>query len=121
MTMADTVAVMNAGRVEQLGPPAELYDLPATPFVATFLGQSNLLAGEITGRCADEITVAAHGARLTVPAARSRAAGDTTYLGVRPEKLHLAASPLHHRLRRRSPSPSKLGEDLRGDPAGRET
>ena len=61
MTMADTVAVMNAGRIEQLGPPAELYDLPATTFVATFLGRSNLLAGQVTGRAGDDITVTAHG------------------------------------------------------------
>ena len=47
MTMADTVAVMNAGRVEQMGPPAELYELPRTAFVANFLGQSNLLAGTV--------------------------------------------------------------------------
>jgi spermidine/putrescine transport system ATP-binding protein len=90
MTMADTVAVMNAGRIEQLGPPAELYDLPATPFVATFLGRSNLLAGQVTGRAGDDITVTAQGGRFTVPAGRSRAATDSTYLGVRPEKLHLA-------------------------------
>ena len=44
MTMADTIAVMNAGVIEQLGTPAELYDLPATTFVANFLGQSNLIA-----------------------------------------------------------------------------
>ena len=45
MTMADTIAVMNAGRIEQLGAPAELYENPATTFVANFLGQSNLLRG----------------------------------------------------------------------------
>jgi spermidine/putrescine transport system ATP-binding protein len=90
MTMADTVAVMNAGRIEQTGPPAELYDLPATPFVATFLGQSNLLAGEAAGRTGDEIAVSAYGGRFTVPVARSRAVGGTVFLGVRPEKLHLA-------------------------------
>jgi spermidine/putrescine transport system ATP-binding protein len=92
MTMADTVAVMNAGRIEQLGPPAELYDLPATAFVATFLGQSNLLAGEITGRVGGDLTVTASGGRFTVPVGRSRAATDTTYLGVRPEKLRLATT-----------------------------
>lgn len=93
MTMADTVAVMNRGRIEQVGPPAELYDLPGTPFVATFLGQSNLLAGERTGRASEEVTVTAYGGRFTVPVGRSRAATDTVYLGVRPEKLHLAAGP----------------------------
>ena len=45
MTMADTVAVMNEGRIEQMGAPEELYDLPRTTFVANFLGRSNLVAG----------------------------------------------------------------------------
>ena len=49
MTMADTIAVMNEGRIEQLGSPAELYDNPKTTFVANFLGQSNLIKGEIEG------------------------------------------------------------------------
>ncbi|BFU46836.1 ABC transporter ATP-binding protein [Krasilnikovia sp. MM14-A1004] len=92
MTMADTVAVMNAGRIEQLGPPAQLYDLPATPFVATFLGQSNLLAGEQAGTVGDDVAVTAYGLRFTVPVLRSRAATTSVFLGVRPEKLHLALS-----------------------------
>ena len=49
MTMADTIAVMNGGRIEQLGPPAELYERPATAFVAGFLGASNLLPGTVEG------------------------------------------------------------------------
>ncbi|GAB7040282.1 MULTISPECIES: ABC transporter ATP-binding protein [Catenuloplanes] len=89
MTMADTVAVMNAGRIEQLGAPAEIYEFPATPFVANFLGQSNLLAAAGNGRSGDDLLVTAHGARFSVPAARSRATGDDVYLGVRPEKMTL--------------------------------
>ena len=49
MTMADRIAVMNQGHVEQLGPPEELYERPATAFVAGFLGVSNLLAGVVEG------------------------------------------------------------------------
>ena len=49
MTMADTIAVMNRGRIEQLGPPQELYERPATAFVAGFLGASNLLPGTVEG------------------------------------------------------------------------
>jgi spermidine/putrescine transport system ATP-binding protein len=49
MTMADTIAVMNQGHIEQLGPPAELYERPATAFVAGFLGASNLLPGMVEG------------------------------------------------------------------------
>ena len=46
MTMADTIAVMNQGRIEQLGDPATLYESPVTTFVANFLGQSNLVRGQ---------------------------------------------------------------------------
>ncbi len=49
MTMADTIAVMNAGVIEQMGAPEELYENPRTTFVANFLGQTNLIEGKITG------------------------------------------------------------------------
>jgi spermidine/putrescine transport system ATP-binding protein len=91
MTMADTVAVMNAGHIEQLGAPAEIYEFPTTPFVANFLGQSNLLAGDVTGRSGDDLLVEANGSRFAVPAARARATDGPVFLGVRPEKLQLAA------------------------------
>ncbi|WP_091622399.1 ABC transporter ATP-binding protein [Micromonospora peucetia] len=92
MTMADTVAVMNAGRIEQLGAPADLYEYPATAFVASFLGQSNLLAGEAAGAGGDEVAVSAYGRRFSVPAGRARADRGPVHLGVRPEKLHLVDS-----------------------------
>ncbi|MEU4527697.1 ABC transporter ATP-binding protein [Micromonospora ureilytica] len=92
MTMADTVAVMNAGRIEQLGAPADLYEFPATAFVANFLGQSNLLAGEATGVGGGDVAVTAHGTRFSVPVGRSRADHGPVHLGVRPEKLILVGS-----------------------------
>ncbi len=92
MTMADTVAVMNAGRIEQLGAPADIYEFPATAFVANFLGQSNLLAGEATGVGGGDVAVTAHGTRFSVPAGRSRADHGPVHLGVRPEKLILVGS-----------------------------
>src|SRR5512133_3046736 len=49
MTMADQIAVMNHGRIEQLGTPTELYETPATAFVAGFLGVSNLIRGTVSG------------------------------------------------------------------------
>jgi spermidine/putrescine transport system ATP-binding protein len=98
MTMADTVAVMNAGRIEQLGAPVEMYDLPGTAFVANFLGQSNLLAADVKGRSGDDVLVEAYGGRYTVPAGRARATDGTVWLGVRPEKMHLTtdAAPAGH-------------------------
>ncbi|MGN9808078.1 ABC transporter ATP-binding protein [Micromonospora sp. BQ11] len=92
MTMADTVAVMNAGRIEQLGAPADIYEFPATAFVANFLGQSNLLAAEAAGPAGDEVPVSAHGGRFSVPVGRARSDRGPVFLGVRPEKLHLAGS-----------------------------
>jgi spermidine/putrescine transport system ATP-binding protein len=90
MTMADTVAVMNAGRIEQLGAPTGMYEFPGTAFVANFLGQSNLLAATVTGSSGDDVLVEAYGNRFSLPAARCRVTAGSAWLGVRPEKLHLA-------------------------------
>ena len=50
LTMSDRIAVMNAGNVDQIGTPTEIYDRPSTVFVASFIGQANLWAGRQTGR-----------------------------------------------------------------------
>lgn len=89
MTMADTVAVMNKGRIEQLGAPEDLYELPRTAFVANFLGQSNLFTGDVAGTTSTSITVDIEGSKITVPKARAqRHAGEVT-VGIRPEKVRL--------------------------------
>jgi spermidine/putrescine transport system ATP-binding protein len=92
MTMADTVAVMNQGRIEQLGAPEELYELPRTAFVATFLGQSNLFPGSVATSDDRSIVVTlANGARVEVPRARAQKLTGEVVVGVRPEKLLLLA------------------------------
>ncbi|WP_067068142.1 ABC transporter ATP-binding protein [Carbonactinospora thermoautotrophica] len=91
MTMADTIAVMNAGRIEQLGDPTTLYENPRTTFVANFLGQSNLVAATLVGRDGEHLVVEAHGQRLALPAARCATSGPNLWLGVRPEKLRVVA------------------------------
>lgn len=88
MTMADTVAVMNGGRIEQMGAPEDLYELPRTAFVANFLGQSNLLVGTVLSG-GDRLVVEVAGHRLGVAADRARRRTGRVTLGVRPEKLHL--------------------------------
>ncbi len=100
MTMADTVAVMRAGHLEQVGAPADLYDHPATTFVANFLGQSNLLPLEgFTDPGGEFVTAHAHGIGLVVDRAQLPAglvvgpqlsATDAALqLGIRPEKLRI--------------------------------
>jgi spermidine/putrescine transport system ATP-binding protein len=89
MTMADTIAVMNKGEIEQMGAPEELYELPRTTFVANFLGQSNLFSGPVLSSKGDTIVVDVAGRRIEVPRDRAqRHAGEVT-IGVRPEKLAL--------------------------------
>jgi len=89
MTMADTIAVMNDGRIEQVGTPGELYDSPASTFVANFLGQSNLIRGSVARADGDMVLLDVHGVRVAMPAARSRASAGDAYVGVRPEKIRL--------------------------------
>ncbi|MPZ84180.1 MAG: ATP-binding cassette domain-containing protein [Actinophytocola sp.] len=91
MWMADTVAVMNNGRIEQLGAPTEIYEFPASPFVSNFLGQSNLFAAEVSGRSGADLVLTAHGERFAAPAGRAHATEGRVWLGVRPEKVLLAA------------------------------
>jgi spermidine/putrescine transport system ATP-binding protein len=83
MTMADAIAVMHRGRIQQLGPPTELYEKPATAFVAGFLGVSNLLHGSVTapGRV-----------RLDTGDVIAADAGERTgrvAVGIRPEKIRI--------------------------------
>ena len=91
MTMADTVAVMNAGVIEQMGAPGDLYENPQSTFVANFLGQSNLIEGTIQSRAADVVTVDMHGIGVSVPTARCHADSDKGWVGIRPEKVLIGA------------------------------
>ena len=65
MTMADQIAIMRSGKIEQLGTPTELYEQPRTAFVAGFLGISNLLSGTVTGPSAVRLD---DGTEVRVPA-----------------------------------------------------
>ena len=91
LTMSDRIAVMNAGLIEQLAPPRDIYEHPKTRFVAGFIGTSNLLSGTVT-RTEGTGAVIEFGAgeRIIVPAAKA-ARGDTLEITVRPEKITLSA------------------------------
>ena len=97
MTMADTIAVMNEGQIEQMGSPAELYDNPETAYVANFLGQSNLIKGTISGNDGDSLIVDLYGQKIALPKNRSHAIDNSTYAGIRPEKfrISLLETPVH--------------------------
>ena len=90
MTMADTIAVMNEGKIEQMGSPADLYDNPETAFVSNFLGQSNLIKGTITGNDGDSIIADLYGQKISLPKNRSHAVDNSMYAGIRPEKFRIS-------------------------------
>ena len=71
MTMADTIAVMNKGLIEQMGHPEDLYENPKTTFVANFLGQSNLIAADVVGSDGDYLVVDIHGTKIAADKARA--------------------------------------------------
>ena len=87
MTMADTVAVMNEGRIEQMGSPVEIYENPKTAFVANFLGQSNLFTGTVKDVDGDLVAVDVNGLTLYVPKGKTNITSGKIVIGVRPEKI----------------------------------
>src|SRR6187401_3557905 len=87
LTMSDRIAVMSEGWVEQIGSPTEIYHRPATPFVAGFIGEANLLPGTLEGRQGDVATVAVAGGTIAVPDAPD--ATGSVLVMVRPEKVRV--------------------------------
>ena len=92
MDMADTVAVMNKGRIEQMGAPEALYERPKTAFVAKFLGQSNLFVGEVIESSANSLSINVAGAKISVPTNRAEKTSGTIAIGVHPEKAEFHRS-----------------------------
>jgi spermidine/putrescine transport system ATP-binding protein len=87
MDMADTVAVMNKGRIEQMGAPETLYDRPKTVFVSRFLGQSNIFVGDAVESSANAVSIDVSGYKISVDKARTEKTKGTIAIGVRPEKV----------------------------------
>ena len=95
MDMADTVAVMNKGRIEQMGAPEALYERPKTLFVSKFLGQSNIFVGDVSETSGDSVSISVAGRQIKVPTNRAEKTTGTIAIGVRPEKafFHEDAEP----------------------------
>ena len=96
LTMSDRIAVMNVGNVEQIGTPREIYDHPASVFVAGFIGQANLWVAKVVERNGATTTVEVAGRRLDVENDRSGLqVGETGTFMVRPERVYIDADGAH--------------------------
>ena len=89
MTMADTIAVMNEGKIEQMGSPIQIYEHPKTAFVANFLGQTNLFEGTVAGIEGDELAVKVKDTTIFVPLSSTEIRSGRIVFGVRPEKVKI--------------------------------
>ncbi len=90
MTMSDHLAVMRHGRIEQIGSPEQVYERPATEFVAGFLGASNLLDGHVVERVGDRTRLTLDdGTTIALPTPSAMADDRALRVGVRPEKIRL--------------------------------
>src|SRR5215208_5487680 len=115
MAMADRIAVMNAGRIDQLDAPSEIYDRPATPFVADFIGDMNHLEGTLE-RADGDLVATVGAARFGIGRVVQEASpGERVRIGVRPEEVHAntrgdgAPSPCSTAARRSSRSSAAAG------------
>jgi putrescine transport system ATP-binding protein len=90
MTMASRIAIMSEGRFLQVGAPAEIYETPATRFVADFIGNVNLLDGKVEVDAPDHAVIASADCRHFVAHGISGTAGMRVTVALRPEKIHLS-------------------------------
>jgi spermidine/putrescine transport system ATP-binding protein len=91
LTMSDRIAIVNGGRIEQLGTAHEIYHRPATRFAADFVGQANLLEAELILQDADCVRVVVTGGlELTLPLAAWPAGATVALIAMRPEKVHVS-------------------------------
>jgi ABC-type Fe3+/spermidine/putrescine transport system ATPase subunit len=90
LSLADTVVVLDLGRIAQLGSPTEVYRRPSTPFVASFVGSTNLVRGSVTGVQPDgALAIRVLGRDVDVPRQDGLAAGDSILLSLRPDDLEV--------------------------------
>jgi spermidine/putrescine ABC transporter ATP-binding subunit len=87
LTMSDRIAVMNAGRIEQVGTPRELYEQPVSQFVADFIGESNFLSGRVERGDGHLYLVTQEGWRVVIPVSDSLRPGEQVSVALRPERI----------------------------------
>ena len=97
MTMSDRIAVMNHGRIEQIGTPQDVYDRPANLFVADFIGSSNILYGKLLHSAGGIATVQLDAGIIAQSShTHHLSAGQRVAITVRPDDMHLLAETEHH-------------------------
>jgi ABC-type Fe3+/spermidine/putrescine transport system ATPase subunit len=89
LAMSDRVAVMNAGHIEQIGTPDEIYESPHSKFVADFIGLSNFIRGKVLSVANEQVTVAVDGLQLVVPGTAGTQVGQDWLIFVRPNDIDL--------------------------------
>ena len=92
LAMSDRVAVMNGGRIEQIGTPIEIYDQPSTRFVADFIGDTNIFRGERIAASSGPALAAGNGLMLALPAASAPERTGVMSVALRPEKIGLLSA-----------------------------
>ena len=119
MSMSDRIAILNRGRIDQVGPPGEVYERPANPFVGRFLGEANLIEGLVAAKTGDVLRLALpSGQELRAPPSNSCRNG-RGMMFIRPERVeiapgtHVAANPCGNVLAGRVRRCSFLGNILR--------
>jgi putrescine transport system ATP-binding protein len=90
MTVAHRMAVMDQGRIVQVGTPAEIYEQPNSRYVASFVGDVNLIEGRLTASGPAGSAIDAAGVKLAMAQRLDAAAGATVWVALRPEKMHIA-------------------------------
>ena len=96
MSIADVIAVMSNGHLEDVGPPARVYMKPKTRFTAKFMGETNMLEGHVAGKTGDWIEIETAMGRLTIPGKVE--AGTKVNLSIRPEQIVVGESNSAHHL-----------------------
>jgi len=109
LTMSDRIAIINCGRIEQLGNTNEIYHKPRTPFAADFIGQANLLSVTVVGRNGTTARVrVGDSLELTVASAELPAGADKALLSIRPEKIHISK----HRVEAENMFEARIEEEI---------
>jgi spermidine/putrescine ABC transporter ATP-binding subunit len=89
LVMSDRIVLMKSGRISQMGTPADLYDRPASPYVASFIGTTNLLPARISSIAEGSAQVSFGGVRCQVPRPAGAEPNKQVWVGLRPEKLRI--------------------------------